>query len=353
MLALLADVIELRDTGASLSSQAQLERIAWIDVAKGLIISLVVLFHTLPPQIVADLINPAACTFFFLSGLTARDGPVFRIVWKRFRQLMIPYYVMAAVNIAIWLAAKLAISHQELVFPVRDVVINVAIVRTAVGTIPLNLIPLWFLPAVFVMELYFSVFKKIHLLPVAIAAGFAGMFFLPGSLPFKLDVALSTMPFYALGRVLGSRRELISFLPFHLTLLSGILYLPLAAASKEVYLMEDYFGPLPALYILASFSGIVAISGISQIICKSPVLRDYFTRLGRKTLFILGYHIAAGSLIYPIFDIFGDPIELLRRFWYIYWIINMSILYAAIKFLPDPVISLLSGTYSYRKTLQR
>ncbi|HCO70090.1 MAG TPA: acyltransferase, partial [Mesotoga infera] len=66
------------------------ERIIWIDVARGLLMALVVMYHTLPPQIVANLINPAACTFFFLSGLISKEGNLKTNLLKRFKQLIVP-----------------------------------------------------------------------------------------------------------------------------------------------------------------------------------------------------------------------------------------------------------------------
>ncbi|MBN2252214.1 MAG: acyltransferase, partial [Kosmotogaceae bacterium] len=116
--------------------------------------ALVVMYHTLPPQIVANFINPAACTFFFLSGLISKEGTFKTSFLKRFKQLMVPYYTMASVNILIWLVVKMIVQREELNFVLGDVVLNVITVRTAVGMIPVNIIPLWFIPAVFVMEIY-------------------------------------------------------------------------------------------------------------------------------------------------------------------------------------------------------
>mgnify|MGYP000316808104 CR=1 FL=1 len=307
--------------------------------------ALVVMYHTLPPQIVANLINPAACTFFFLSGLISKEGTLRTSLLRRFRQLIVPYYTMASVNILIWLVVKMIVTRDELNFMLVDVVLNVLTVRTAVGTIPVNIIPLWFIPAVFVMEIYYSVLSKLRILPVGIALGFASMFFLYGSLPFKLDVALAVLPYFAMGKLVKSLGISTRRVPVIITIVASVLYLIVAAFCNGVYLMEDYFGSSPSLYIFAALVGVIAISGIAQLIEKHAPLKRIFSLFGKRTLFVLGYHIVAGFLVYPIFDFFGDPIEIMERFWYVYWFINMTVVFMLIRFLPEPAITILSGSF--------
>lgn len=307
--------------------------------------ALVVMYHTLPPQIVANLINPAACTFFFLSGLISKDLPLKEGITKRFKQLMIPYYTMALANTAIWLIARAIVPREEMSFSLGSVIANILTVRTAVGIIPLNMIPLWFVPAVFVMEIYYSLLKKLRMLTIGIIVGFISMYFFYGSLPFKLDVALAVLPYFALGRFVRSRGLFSKRLPYLLTAVACSLYIVASAFCNEVYLMEDYFGTFPFLYIIAALIGIIAVSGLSQILERSKAVRYFLSLFGRRTLFVLGYHIAAGFLVYPLFDLIGDPIEIMERLWFIYWIINMGVVYVMIRYIPEPVITALSGTF--------
>ncbi|CCU83717.1 MULTISPECIES: acyltransferase family protein [Mesotoga] len=321
------------------------ERVVWIDVARGFLMALVVMYHTLPPQIAANLINPAACTFFFLSGLISRDIPLKDSISKRFKQIMIPYYTMALANTAIWLIARAIVPRQEMNFTLGSVIANILTVRTAVGIIPLNIIPLWFLPTVFVMEIYYSLLRRLRILIVGITIGFVSMYFFYGSLPFKLDVALAVLPYFALGKFVRSRDLFSKRLSFLFTALACSLYIITSAFCNEVYLMEDYFGTLPFLYVIAALIGIIAVSGLSQILQRSKAVRNFLSLFGRRTLFVLGYHIAAGFLVYPLFDLIGDPIEIMERFWFIYWIINMGVLYLMIRYIPEPVITALSGSF--------
>jgi fucose 4-O-acetylase-like acetyltransferase len=307
--------------------------------------ALVVMYHTLPPQIVANLINPAACTFFFLSGLISKEGNLKTNLLKRFKQLIVPYYTMASVNILIWLAVKMIVTREELNFVLIDVILNVLTVRTAVGIIPVNIIPLWFVPAVFVMGIYYAILRKLRILPVGIVLGFVSMFFLSGSLPFKLDVALAVLPYFAMGKFAKSFGILTRRVPVMMTIVSSALYAIAATFCDEVYLMEDYFGSSPSLYIFAAVFGIIAISGMAQLLERIEPLKRIFSLFGRRTLFVLGYHIAAGFLVYPIFDFLGDPIEIMERFWYVYWLINMAVVYLLIRLLPEPALTILSGSF--------
>ncbi|HOI34684.1 MAG TPA: acyltransferase family protein [Mesotoga infera] len=327
------------------SSSIKMDRIAWIDISRGFLMSLVVLFHTLPPQLVADLINPAACTFFFLSGLISRDAPIIFSIKKRFKQLMVPYYFMSLINLGIWLLAWVISKRAELDLPVIDVVWNILLVRTALGIMPFNIIPLWFLPAVFVMEIYYILFKRLKILTIGILVGFVSMFFFRGSLPFKIDVALAVTPYFALGKAMQEKKDRIPKISWPVLLVAFAIYASSSFLCGEVYLMEDYFGPQPLIYIVAALSGIVSIIGVSRIIEKFRKMADFFSRIGRNTLFVLGYHIAAGVLVYPLFDLFGDPIEILRKFWILYWFINILVVYLAIRFLPTGVVSFLSGIF--------
>ena len=325
------------------------ERIVWIDVARGFLMALVIMYHTLPPQIVANLINPAACTFFFLSGLFSKELPIRKGVKKRLKQLMVPYYTMAGFNILIWLIVKLLVTREELNFSIGSVLVNVLTVRTAVGIIPLNIIPLWFVPAVFVTEIYYSVLKKLNILPIGIVLGFVSMFFFYGALPFKIDVALAVLPYFAVGKVVKSLGLSSKRIPVLLTVTACVLFVSTAAFSNEVYLMEDYFGSSPLLYVIAALVGIIAVCGLAQILEKVKLARSILSLFGKHTLFILGYHIAAGFLVYPIFDVFGDPIEIMQKFWYIYWFMNMAVIYLMIRLIPKPAMMIMSGTFLVKR----
>ena len=84
-------------------------RIEWLDVAKGIVIILMILGHTSIPHYVSNVIFSFHMPFFFLaSGLTTKFH-IFsfdRFSRNKLKTLGIPFVIYSAVNLVLWPIAE-------------------------------------------------------------------------------------------------------------------------------------------------------------------------------------------------------------------------------------------------------
>ncbi len=133
------------------------KRIVWIDIAKGLLIFLVVLGHCEIHDSIKYLIYSFHMgAFFFLSGLTfnAKNSPK-QFLFKKVRYLILPYIMFAFVLTIYNFAKHLAFDS---VFNLRDAIMSFLLPIS--GKYESSVYGLWFLPCIFLTELFlFSTIK--------------------------------------------------------------------------------------------------------------------------------------------------------------------------------------------------
>lgn len=80
------------------------ERIAWIDVAKGIVIMFMVIGHSSLPPIISDWIYSFHMPFFFIiSGVTTRwEIPLFKFLKNKAIKLMLPFFIYSILNILLF-----------------------------------------------------------------------------------------------------------------------------------------------------------------------------------------------------------------------------------------------------------
>lgn len=80
------------------------ERIDWIDVAKGIVIMLMVVGHSSLPKIISDWIYSFHMPFFFIiSGVTTRwDVSIFKFLKNKVIKLMLPFFIYSILNILLF-----------------------------------------------------------------------------------------------------------------------------------------------------------------------------------------------------------------------------------------------------------
>ena len=80
-------------------------RIEWLDVAKGIVIILMVVGHTGLPRAIGNIIFAFHMPFFFIaSGLTTRFDryPFGRFCWNKLKSLGFPFVIYSLVNLSLW-----------------------------------------------------------------------------------------------------------------------------------------------------------------------------------------------------------------------------------------------------------
>lgn len=185
-------------------------RIDWIDFAKGFTMCLVVIGHTLKTGVVHNAVYAIHVpVFFFLSGVTAKPFLSRNQIWSAFKRIMVPYYVFGLLSIiAYFFLGEYASSRLE-VNGSMSLLHNIwaLLYGSCRLGLPFNS-PLWFLPCLLIMRLWFSLL--IHMLDhvrirIVLVAFFGCIFsFLytlndQFPLPFSFELALTLFPFFLLG----------------------------------------------------------------------------------------------------------------------------------------------------------
>lgn len=286
------------------------KRLEYIDNLKGILIIMVVLGHSIQnftPDYSNDFMFRFIYSFhmplfFFVSGFVSyKEKLTWESVWKRFKQLMIPFVIWAIVkSIILWDITKLPF----------------------ILTHPDN--GLWFLYTLFfisvIMRLCDTLAEKIKLrrdiIIVAIACVLLGLMAVAGLRGYGFDLVAWYFIFYAAG-FLAKQAGLFEHVSLIMSIIATVLFLalvPLWRVNGYPVFMTEGWNPLfnslwrlvvPTIAILGLFS-------LSMFtLKKKSILLNY---LGQRTLGIYAIHPALINLyivLYPNFKLGGAFLSLL------------------------------------------
>lgn len=284
--------------------------IGWMDYAKTFAIFSVVLLHTHCNGELTVAINGYVMPlFFFLSGylFSVQRNPHFgKFVYKRFRQLVIPYLW---INIATYMAWLLVLRHYG-----TDAGSGLAwhepLRAIALGIPPqlVHDIPVWSLLSFFVVEtVYYLLHEKlkIHSLTiatVAYATAAAMSLFAPGqgwALPLCVVPATCGLTFYCLGHrakdsvnkpEFVTRPNVWTFVAAT-AIFAGALYL-----NSPTQFFIGLLGN-PLWFLLGAIGGIVIwiqVSAYLSAIAHDPAWIQF---ISRGTLLICGFHLLVFAML--------------------------------------------------------
>ena len=300
------------------------KRIAHIDIAKGISIALVAMFHSKLKILFPEIIGPMSLfrmpLFFFLSGVFFSASIRHELfVIKKSEALLKPYF-----SVLIFLfIISFCLDQEHLVYHIKGALYGNGI---TIGWGWPRWLPMWFLTHLFAVY-YFSYilfrYAGFEKLPSVLKWVCLFVFFTIGvlnidmflhvnltvldrpvelnGLPFSIDIILVTSVFFIAGNLL--RDKLIYFTPSNnLLLLSVITFLGIAifTASHINLNLRIYENPIFAT--LGSISGIYTIMCLSYSINRYKSIKNIFIVLGGSSLYILIFHSFIGHNIYNIFE---------------------------------------------------
>ena len=278
-------------------------RIRWIDIAKAMVMVLVVFGHTMRGGAGQRMVYSFhVVAFYFLAGMTAKTDHAGKRILADLRRILVPYFAFGLISIAVYAllgrfaAGKLGMDVDTSIWNnLRDLLYANARGRS----LQFNT-PLWFLPCLFAVKLvYYGVDRLCKgkqgpillasLVLAAISFGYLALE-LPYP-PFSLTVALKMLPFFALGRICFLGLPELDMERFRRPgkLLAGCALLGVACVvgyfAPKVNYSGDTFPNVPAFCVTA-LCGSVGVCLLAMGIEKCRIL-EY---VGKETLAILVMH---------------------------------------------------------------
>lgn len=298
------------------------QRIAFIDIAKGIGILLVVLAHN-DLQAYAPFLHKVIYSFhmplfFFLSGMFFRpEMPFGELIQKRFDSLLKPYFFTL---IFIYFAA---VFFGNMGFPVA---VSRLIKSLYANGFSLDWVAMWFLPALFTINLTAFVFYRLLGKTRAWLRGLAllGMLslglltlnaFMPFNLPifgktltlkglpWSLDLALVAGFFFILGHEIKQLLPEKFYASPWVLLLSAALALALLLIFPATIDLNTRQWDSPLINSLEALAGIAFVLALARQLERAPAwLGNFFRYMGQISIILLIFHNPVQSYLTPKFD---------------------------------------------------
>ncbi len=309
------------------------ERSKYIDVMKGLLITLVVIGH-LPffdynsrtLTLIYSFHMPA---FLIIGGMLShidKNTKLSTIIIKRIKGTLIPYFTFYIISFFL-VPTESAIKHVE----------AVKVVFRGIGD-PVNAInlPLWFLTFYFVAMTVYEIIEYISYqlrekiskknnyqtivildlifitILMTISYIYARVYKMP-RIPFNIEIALFSLLFVFIGKmftvyvaptltaILKDRHKKYIFIAasFFVSISLIIIWYVYTMSNGRIDLnARDY---KDALYMYQNaVIGFILFASFSYIISHIPIVRDIISCVGENSIYILAYHIPASYITYNL-----------------------------------------------------
>lgn len=283
-------------------------RIDWIDQVRGFSIFLVVYGHSFPAfeQYIYAFHVPL---FFLISGLFHPVVLNSNSLIKRFKSVLIPYFLWSLLLFLFWLFLGR--------FYGESANFDVSVLRNFIGIFYAQGgrefmdwgIPMWFLPAVFLTFLFFSLiqqFNKLNAQIIALALLIVIGFMLPYLFQihflWSLDIALVALIFYSIGFFfknyivdLNKKKSWVFVVIF------GIIHFTFFSLNSKVDMYRSIYGN-EFLFIINGISGTL----FYLMLIKNIPIFKFLSYIGKSTISILALHLRALTVIkFVLLIVFG------------------------------------------------
>lgn len=298
------------------------QRIEWIDTAKGICIILVVLYHSLIHTHADYLLRNTnvenfLCAFrmplyFALSGIFFKTYCSFdNFVIRKVNKLIVPFmffYLLGSIFMPL-LLEFLSIN----LFP--KYTLNELIIDCLYNHCRRINGPLWFLPCLFLSNLFFYIIVKtskniIHIVFGSVLFGFIGVLLSINQieLPLCMSTSFACMPFFCLGFVYNSLRGLNKSIlsKKQLVVYSIVSIIIIYLFAEEAVFSENRYENPYTIYLL-SIVGILLILLISKRIGKIRLI----SHIGRYSLIVLCTHLFFIRIFYHLFHNVFNSVSIL------------------------------------------
>lgn len=295
---------------AQVSSVPEIDRVKWVDAAKGLGIILVVLGHVLRGVVASDLIAPTPAVqfvdawiyafhmplFFFVSGLflsRSTAKPAGEFAWNKLATIAYPYFVWSLVTLLIKSPLGQVVNQPRTLSEIPSIFYH-----------PIE--QFWFLYVLFLLTIAFGFLLKFGVKPWVIV--FVGIVLYPGIWPLPwsgwapFELARINAIYLALGVIAGDKGLFRLLRGAGARLLVAVVATGfLIVTSLAIFLESSH--PHALDFVLA-VSGTAAIVTLALLANRAKV-DSAIGFLGRYSLEIFVGHTIASGAIRIIFQTFG------------------------------------------------
>ncbi len=317
-------------------------RINWIDQARGLSILLVVYAHNFPclEKYIYTFHVPL---FFIISGFFHPIIQNSNSILKRFKSVMVPYFLWSILLFLFWVFLG-RFFGESANFDLSVIKNFIGVFYSQGGREYMDWgIPMWFLPALFLTFLFFSLIQKIKFFFAQLT--FLGVFIVVGFiLPsifnihflWSFDVALVALFFYSLGFYFKSYLINLSLKKsWFFIIIFGIIHFALFSLNSKVDMYRSIYGS-EILFVVNGVSGTI----FYLMLVKSVPIFKFLSYLGKSTIPILALHLRALTVIkFILLIVFGITVfnfSELQKFLitFIQIVMLIPIIYLINKYLP-------------------
>jgi fucose 4-O-acetylase-like acetyltransferase len=291
------------------------QRVQHIDVAKGIAIALVALYHASIGLYVPWLTSSAGLfqvpLFFLLSGVfVSFSGSFGAFAWKKFDGLLKPYFFTL---FGVLTVAFIAGSNNTLNEFLGVLYGNNTTIRWQA---------MWFLTHLFlIFNVVYLIYRLAHFgsypryvkIPALVLSYFFGAYFIGAfevvnvtvgsgrapvnGLPFNFDILLVSTVYFIAGIELKKSILNLVFKPFFFTVAAAIFVAIVVATNVFLDLAARAITE-PLLAAICSVLGIYSVLVISSVVDKSGWFKKPLLMLGKGSIFILIFH---STINYNIF----------------------------------------------------
>lgn len=279
------------------------KRLNYIDVTKGIAIFVIVLGHTLVHSEHCSFIFKLLYSFniplfFIISGFTFNVENInFNSFFKKkFIRLIIPYFVWSIIFLIPYLLFGSKISNTlgtKSSFDMMEQIYNIIYGNGINNALKQNS-SLWFLPALFSMEIiYYFIIKKIKnnkkndlsILLFTFLIGFFTSMFLKIYLPFGINTTLNIGIYFFIGYLLKKYNLINKIIKFKSVVLFFIIGI-FSFINNDIVSCIDYYYGNYLLSLCSGFGISFSIIFVSKFLSKNNIL----ILLGKNTISILIFH---------------------------------------------------------------
>lgn len=274
-------------------------RLNWIDQVKGFTIFLVVYGHNFP-DLEKYIYSYHMPLFIMIAGFFHPTSSNINSVKKRFKTIILPYFFWGLSLFVFWYLIGRKYG-ENLKFELSPLKNFIGIFYSQGGREYMDWgIPLWYLPAIFMMFVLFSFLQKISNAKIflisslfVVSLGFAYTRFFNINLPWSVNIAMVGLFFYFFGnQFLDKINHISKNKSIVLMLIMGVLNLILFSYNIKIDMYRAIYGN-EFLFILNGITGSIFI----LLFFKNFPIFSFLSFIGKFTIVILALQLFALTFI--------------------------------------------------------